>query len=138
MNKKTVCAILGLCVVGAVVIALAAVFPRENEAVQETFETLAVISAVRDDVNAYHATINDIPALLTEEDFLNNAAVQHAALWQPYINSRFVYERINTAGYRICASFAAVPSEETRRKKGYAGQFEFSSPGGTCFDLKVK
>ena len=131
MLKKV---LLGLGVL-LVVVTVVVFMPSDDPAIDETFETLAVISAVRDDVNAYYAEVSNIPVDLTSENFLSSSAVQHADLWKPYINSRFVYERVGNISYRICASFAAVPSEEMRQEEGYAGQFMFEQPGGTCFDL---
>ena len=107
----------------------------DSSEMDETFETLAIVSAVRDDVNAYYAEVSNIPVDLMSENFLSSSAVRHADLWKPYINNRFVYERVGNISYRICASFATVPTPKQREKKGYAGEFEFTNPGGTCFDL---
>ena len=126
--------LIGVCAFAVAMVVVVFLFPNDS-ATDETFETLAVISAVRDDVNAYYVEVSNIPVDLMSDNFLSSSAVRHADLWKPYINNRFVYERVGNISYRICASFATVPTPKQRAKHGYTNQFEFTNPGGTCFDL---
>ena len=131
MVRNIVIGLLALCVIVAVVIV---VDLFGNKATQDTLKTLGVISAVKDDVNAYYAAVGTIPVDLQSEQFLSNGVVQMRNQWESYLGTRFTYERVGNVTYRVCAFLAAVLTEEVLTANGYE-QFVFDRVGDTCFDI---
>ena len=115
--------------------------PLERRSINETFETLEIIDAFSEDINAYYKRVEDVPDLDTVNSgaFLDNEGVYREYSWGRHLGERFTYERLDKSSYRICASFESVPNEAAKKSNGYPyRRFEVEEEGEQCFTLNAE